>query len=120
MFKIDSIVLYVTEVKASSAFYAQLFDCTAEMLSPSFAVIEFASNVKVTLQQIDSLTPTSVVTGGGTELSIPVESKAVLEKIYRSWLLKGIEFAQLPEESVFGINFVALDPDGHRIRVFAG
>ncbi|MEZ9593347.1 VOC family protein [Shewanella sp. 10N.261.52.F9] len=118
MFSLDSIVLYVEDVQLSMAFYAKAFNCQPKLLSPTFAVLDFASNVKITLKQADVLTPSSLVRGGGTELSIPAASRESFDNLFASWQQQGVEFAQQPEESVYGINFVALDLDGHRIRVF--
>ncbi|MEZ9858259.1 VOC family protein [Vibrio splendidus] len=119
MFTIDSFVLYVTDIHRSMGFYAKAFDCEPKLLSPTFAVLDFADNVKITLKQSDVLTPASTIKGGGTELSMPLADKETLENIYNTWKEKGIQFEQTPEESVYGINFLAVDPDGHRIRVFA-
>jgi len=120
MFKIDSFVLYVTDINKSKNFYADMFECTPNVFSPTFVALDFAENVTITLKQRQALTPASEVTGGGTELSMPVANKDELEELYRAWVAKGVCFAQQPEDSVFGVNFVALDPDNHRIRVFAG
>ncbi len=119
MLTIDSIVLYVENVQLSMAFYEKAFECQPTLLSPTFAVVEFAENVKITLKQADALTPSSQVRGGGMELSIPAPSGAELDNLFEKWKQLGVTFAQDREESVYGINFVALDPDGHRLRVFA-
>lgn len=119
MFSIDSMVLYVKDINRSKAFYADLFNCTPQELSPTFAALDFAHNITITLKQLADLTPPSQVTGGGTELSILATSRAELNSLYLNWKEKGVEFAQPPTELVFGVNFVALDPDGHRMRVFA-
>lgn len=119
MFAIDSIVLYVENIKLSMAFYEEVFECQPKLLSPTFAVLEFAENVKITLKQVNALTPSSSVRGGGTELSIPATSRADLDNLFKQWKQLGVEFAQEREESVYGVNFVALDPDRHRLRVFA-
>ncbi|MDN3682084.1 VOC family protein [Vibrio tapetis subsp. quintayensis] len=119
MFSLDSIVLYVEDVQRSMAFYAKAFNCEPKLLSPTFAALDFASNVKITLKQTDALTPASTVKGGGTELSIPVTDKDELDSLFDKWSQQGVEFAQEREESVYGINFVAIDPDGHRIRIFS-
>ncbi|MDE1233341.1 MULTISPECIES: VOC family protein [Vibrio] len=118
MFKIDSFVLYVSDVQHSMDFYAKAFGCEPQLLSPTFATLDFADNVKITLKQINALTPASNVKGGGTELSMPISEKEIFDKLFSDWKEKGIEFAQEVEASVFGFNFVAVDPDGHRIRVF--
>ncbi|MBW3695322.1 glyoxalase [Vibrio sp. T187] len=118
MLTLDSIVLYVDNVQVSQTFYTETFNCTAQVLSPTFVALDFATNVKITLKQTSDLAPISNITGGGTELSIPVPDKASFDKLYRDWTEQGVQFAQSPEEMIFGFNFVALDPDGHRIRVF--
>ncbi|TKF33853.1 glyoxalase [Vibrio kanaloae] len=118
MFTIDSFVLYVADIHRSMDFYAKAFDCEPKLLSPTFAALDFADNVKITLKQADFLTPASTVKGGGTEISMPLADKETLGNLYQTWAEKGIQFEQVPEESVYGINFLAVDPDGHRIRVF--
>lgn len=119
MFTLDSIVLYVEDVQSSMAFYAKAFSCEPKLLSPTFAALDFASNVKITLKQTDALSPASAVKGGGTELSIPVTDRDAFNALFDNWTKQGIEFCQEREESVYGVNFVAVDPDGHRIRVFS-
>ncbi|MDO6686124.1 MULTISPECIES: VOC family protein [unclassified Agarivorans] len=118
MFTIDSFVLYVSDVQDSMDFYAKAFNCEPSLLSPTFAALDFADNVKITLKQTTDLTPKSEVKGGGTELSMPIADKETFDKLFSTWKSKGIEFAQEIEASVFGFNFVAVDPDGHRIRIF--
>ncbi|GLR04082.1 glyoxalase [Vibrio hyugaensis] len=118
MFTIDSFVLHVTDINASKDFYAQTFQCEPKVLSPTFVALDFASNVSITLKQSSALTLSSDVTDGGTELSIPVADKSTFDARFEEWRAQGVEFAQQPEESVFGWNFVTLDPDGHRVRVF--
>lgn len=119
MLAIDSIVLYVEDVQLSMSFYERVFECQPKLLSPTFAVVEFAENVKITLKQADALTPSSQVRGGGTELSIPATSRIELDNLFEQWKKLSVVFAQEREKSVYGVNFVALDPDGHRLRVFA-
>ncbi|MUI54381.1 VOC family protein [Aliivibrio fischeri] len=119
MFTIDSFVLYVENINRSMDFYAKAFDCEPKLLSPTFAALGFATNVTVTLKQTSDLTPKSNIKGGGTELSIPVSDKTTFDNLYNDWKEKGIHFEQEPESSVFGFNLVAIDPDGHRIRIFS-
>jgi predicted enzyme related to lactoylglutathione lyase len=38
---------------------------------------------------------------------------------HESWKGLGLKVAQAPTAMDFGVTFVALDPDGHRLRVFA-
>ncbi|ODY45237.1 hypothetical protein BBM25_22480 [Vibrio parahaemolyticus] len=72
----------------------------------------------VQIKQSDVLTPVSMVKGGGAELSLSVADGHQLELIYNKWKEMGVDFIQPPMTSVYGLNFVATDPDKHRIRVF--
>ena len=38
---------------------------------------------------------------------------------HATWVAKGLAVIQTPTDMDFGHTFVALDPDGHRLRVFA-
>ena len=87
------------------------------MLSPTFAALDFANNVTITLKQSNALVPGSDGTGGGTELSIPVADKSRLDTLFEEWQAQGMHFAQQQDDSVFGGNFVAPDPDRYRSRI---
>lgn len=119
MLTIDSIVLYVEDVKTSTEFYTKLLSCKAKALSPTFVTINLASGPLLELKQRAETLPPSEVTGGGTELSIAASSKESLMKIYATWSANGVVCLQPPNELVFGTTFVVLDPDKHRIRVFS-
>ncbi|WP_223229686.1 VOC family protein [Pseudoalteromonas piscicida] len=118
MVTVDSLVLYVSDIKLSEAFYRQLFQCEAAQLSPTFVSLKCASNVSIALKQNTALTPPSRITGGGTEISIVQPSQEAFLALYDTWKLLDIEFARAPQAEVYGTSFVVLDPDKHRIRVF--
>ena len=44
---------------------------------------------------------------------------ATVDAIHSDWLHRGVQIAQNPTDLDFGHAFLALDPDGHRLRVFA-
>jgi hypothetical protein len=54
----------------------------------------------------------------GGELSFPVENKASLEESYTMLKAKGLSIIQEVTEMSFGITFVAVDADGHRLRFY--
>jgi predicted enzyme related to lactoylglutathione lyase len=56
---------------------------------------------------------------GGAEIAFAVDGVATVEAMHTDWLAKGLTIAQAPTAMDFGFTFVALDPDGHRLRVFA-
>lgn len=41
----------------------------------------------------------------------------VVDELYQRWMTFGVQIEQEPKQAVFGKTFVALDPDGHRLRV---
>jgi hypothetical protein len=43
-----------------------------------------------------------------------------LKRLYDQWKGRGVEFPQSPVKAVFGLTFVARDPDGHRLRAVVG
>jgi hypothetical protein len=44
---------------------------------------------------------------------------AAVEATYTAWKKPGPTIAQVPTRMDFGTTFVALDPDGHRLRLLA-
>jgi uncharacterized glyoxalase superfamily protein PhnB len=47
-----------------------------------------------------------------------VADTAKLDELHAQWLAKGIQIIMAPTKMYFGgIHFMALDPDGHRLRV---
>ena len=48
-----------------------------------------------------------------------VADPAAVSDTHADWSKRGLSIAQVPTKMDFGTTFVALDPDGHRLRVFA-
>jgi predicted enzyme related to lactoylglutathione lyase len=57
--------------------------------------------------------------GGGGEIAFAAKNEAEVDALCAGWRARGIEVAQAPTSMDFGYTFVALDPDGQRVRVFA-
>lgn len=119
MLAFESVVFYVEDIESSKSFYAKVFDAKSNVLSPTFVFIPLLSNLSLGLKQLDQTVPPANKSGGGTELSLIVENEVELNELYLEWRSKEVRFFQQPTELVFGKTFVALDPDEHRIRVFA-
>lgn len=119
MYAFDSIVLYVEDIAVSAKFYAELLGASPEVLSPTFMSFELTPTMKLELKERSASKPAATVTGGGTELCMTVSDAASLNELFDLWRDRGYEFAQTPTTLVFGLTFVAQDPDGHRIRVSA-
>jgi uncharacterized glyoxalase superfamily protein PhnB len=56
-------------------------------------------------------------TGHRAELAFMVDSHVAVDALYEEWRKEGLSIEQEPMTAVFGRTFVALDPDGHRLRV---
>jgi len=46
-----------------------------------------------------------------------VPSDAEVDRMHDDWAARGVSVEQAPLQAAFGRTFVALDPDGHRLRV---
>jgi len=115
---INFILLYVENVAASEAFYARILGRGAIESSPGFAMIAAAPGVRLGLWRRDEVAPAAGAPGGG-EIAFAVEGDAAVDATHARWRDSGVAIAQPPAAMDFGYTFVGLDPDGHRIRVFA-
>jgi catechol 2,3-dioxygenase-like lactoylglutathione lyase family enzyme len=114
------VVLYVEDIAKSKAFYTGLLGRGPRELSPSFVSYDLDSGLKLELWERDKVRPAPTGTGGGCELCMVLPDAASVNSLYEEWKGKGVIFALEPFRAVFGLTFVALDPDGHRLRVNAG
>lgn len=113
------ILVYVDDVARSEAFYATILGRSAVESSPTFAMLPAAPGVMLGLWQRDGVRPPATAAAGGGEIAFPVEADAEVDALCAEWRAKGIPIAQDPVAMDFGYTFVALDPDGQRLRVFA-
>ena len=87
--------------------------------SPAFAMFALESGVMLGLWSKHIVEPAAMATGGGGELAFSVASNDVVNSMYIDWISRGLVIAQALTHMDFGYTFVAVDPDGHRLRVFA-
>ncbi len=114
------IILYVDNPTASADFYAALLGKPPVETSPTFAMFALPSGIMLGLWSRHTVEPAAAPSvGGGSEVAFAVESKDHVTSLYDAWTARGLRVAQKPVEMDFGHTFVALDPDGHRLRVFA-
>ena len=113
------IILYVDNPSVSADFYAGLLGKTPVESSPTFAMFILESGLKLGLWSKHTVEPASAsAAGGGGELGFPVNNSDTVHNLFADWVKRGLEIIQRPTEMDFGFTFVALDPDGHRLRVF--
>ena len=114
------IILYVDNPSVSANFYAGLLGKTPVESSPAFALFIMESGLKLGLWSKHTVEPAAAAAaGGGGELGFPVNNSDAVHSLFADWVKRGLEIIQRPTEMDFGFTFVALDPDGHRLRVFA-
>lgn len=113
------IILYVNNPIASAAFYADLLGHPAIEASPGFAMFALESGVMLGLWAKHTVEPTPTTGGGGTEIAFALDDDAAVDASFSLWSERGLSIAQTPTRMDFGYTFVALDPDDHRVRVFA-
>lgn len=116
-------LLYVRNPAASATFYTPLLGRAPVEESPTFVLYVLDSGHKVGFWQRDGVLPPAPAAdgrgGASFELAFPVADAATVEALYAEWRARGVPIAQAPVAMDFGHTFVALDPDGHRLRVFA-
>jgi catechol 2,3-dioxygenase-like lactoylglutathione lyase family enzyme len=112
------VMLYVDDPTASATFYSFLLGRHPVESTPSFAMLPLSDGVMLGLWSKDTVAPAATPPGGG-EVAFKVADAATLQATYEDWQERGVRIAQKPTAMDFGHTFVALDRDGHRLRVFA-
>ena len=113
------VLLYVDNPPSSAAFYADLLGKQPVESSPTFAMFALSSGVMLGLWSRQTVQPAVMSAAGAGELAIAVADRDAVETAHADWRRRGLKIAQEPTDMDFGHTFVALDPDGHRLRVFA-
>ena len=118
MFDPSFLLLYVDSVVNSVAFYSELLGLTPVESSPTFAMFALKSGVMLGLWSMLTVEPSATPAGGG-EIAFTVGNADAVRATHDNWVKRGFKIVQVPTQLDFGFTFVALDPDGHRLRVFA-
>jgi catechol 2,3-dioxygenase-like lactoylglutathione lyase family enzyme len=112
-------IVYVDNPAKSAAFYQDLLGKAPAEASPTFAMFALDAGIMLGLWSRHTVEPAASGAGGGHEMCFAVEDRAQVDKLYADWSRRGLTIAQAPVDLDFGYTFVALDPDQHRLRVFA-
>jgi catechol 2,3-dioxygenase-like lactoylglutathione lyase family enzyme len=113
------VLLYVDNPPTSARFYADLIGLPILEQSPTFAMLPLRDGVMLGLWSRDTVEPKAASKAGAGEVAFTVADATVVNATHADWLKRGLTIAQAPTQMDFGHTFVALDPDGHRLRVFA-
>jgi len=113
------VILYVASSTASTAFYADLLGRKPLEASPTFAMFALESGVMLGLWSRPAVSPQATSPSGSGELAFTAADPVAVDAIHVDWAKRGLPIIQPPTDLDFGRTFVAVDPDGHRLRVFA-
>lgn len=114
-------IFYVTNTADSAAFYTRLLGRPPVESSPGFALFALAPGVMLGLWARHTVQPPvpAGVAGVASELALALASADAVKTCHDDWQRSGVNIVQAPQQMDFGFTFVAADPDGHRVRVFA-
>ena len=116
MLQPNALILYVDNLAISSKFYEELLGIKPEESSPTFNSFTLTNGMGLGLKSKHAVQPPAEKNGSG-ELAFILESNSNVDELFAEWQKKGIDFAQLPTDMTYGYTFLALDPDGNRLRV---
>jgi predicted enzyme related to lactoylglutathione lyase len=119
MSDIGFVLLYVEDVARSAAFYSHHLEKPIVESSGNFAMIPVAPGLMLGLWRRSEVAPKAAGGPGAAEIAVTLADAAAVEAAHVRWSAQGTPIAQSPTAMDFGYTFVALDPDGHRLRVFA-
>lgn len=111
---IDFVLLFVENPQKSGVFYQQILGLSPVQNSPEFVMFMLKNGVVLGLWSRYTAEPKVMARAGGAEICLPVEN---VDEVYREWVNVGIQILQKPTDMDFGRTCVAVDPDGHRIRI---
>ncbi len=118
MLDVSFILFYVDKPAASAAFYADLLGRPPVESSPTFAMFSMSSGVMLGLWSRNHVEPAAAGAAGSTEIAFTLADRPAVDAMHADWSRRGLTIVQAPTDLDFGRTFVALDPDGHRLRVF--
>jgi catechol 2,3-dioxygenase-like lactoylglutathione lyase family enzyme len=109
------VLLFVTSPSKSALFYRRILGLEPVEESPTFALFALPGGVMLGLWSRATAEPLVSAPAGGSEIAF---SEDDVDGLFQKWQSLGVVMAQPPTDMDFGRTFVALDPDGHRLRVF--
>lgn len=111
------LLFYVKNPLESAVFYENIFSIKPVASFPTYVAFSFENGFTFSLWSTKAKNFVSEGTGNRAELSFMVEGEQKVRELHDEWRKLGVTIEQDLHEAVFGLTFVALDLDGHRIRV---
>ncbi|WP_419735707.1 VOC family protein [Pseudomonas sp. COR18] len=110
-------LLYVQDPQKSRVFYEDLLGIPPEAAFPNYVSFSLKSGVALGLWSTSAQDFQSGGSGHRSEVAFLAETHAQVEALQQQWIDLGVVVEQPLHHAAFGPTFVALDPDGHRLRV---
>ena len=111
------VLFYVKSPLESASFYEKIFEQKPLAAFPTYVAFSFSNGFTFSLWSTQAKNFVSCGSGSTSELAFMVEDDNEVLRLSDLWEKYGVSIEQKLHEAVFGLTFVALDPDGHRIRV---
>ncbi len=112
------LLLYVQNPMESAKFYEKIFKTKPVASFPTYVAFSFTNGFTFSLWSTEAENFVSGGQGHRSELAFMVPSEEDQVRALRNeWKEFDVQIEQDLHEAVFGLTFVALDPDNHRIRV---
>ena len=113
------VLLHVRDHVASAALYQALLGLPLLDQKADISILPLREGVMLGLWAQETVAPPSSGAAGASEIAFAVADAAAVARHHADWVARGVTIAQPPTLMSFGMTFVAVDPDGHRLRVFA-
>lgn len=117
MFEPNVMVLYVDNLAITSQFYQNLLGINPEESSPTFYSFTLSNGMSLALKARHSVMPFTDAKSGSGELAFTLDTNQQVDELFAAWKAQKISILLPPTQVPFGYTFVALDPDGYRLRV---
>jgi catechol 2,3-dioxygenase-like lactoylglutathione lyase family enzyme len=111
-------ILYVSNVRTSAQFYTDRLGVPVAEESPGFAMLPLPGGAMLGLWIKTGVSPAPTAAPGASELAFTIADARALQAMHDEWVSKGVPMLNGPVMMDFGLNFTAVDPDGHRLRMF--
>lgn len=111
------LLFYVQSPMESAAFYEKIFKIKPVASFPTYVAFSFTNGLIFSLWSTQATNFVSGGQGHRSELAFIVQNEDQVRALRNSWKELDVQIEQDLHEAAFGLTFVALDPDGHRIRV---
>lgn len=111
------LLFYVKNPLESALFYEKIFSMKPVASFPTYVAFSFENRFTFSLWSTQAPNFISDGTGHRCELSFMINDEETVRELHKRWVEFGVTIEQDLHDAVFGLTFVALDPDGHRIRV---